>query len=514
MNNRDLALSVLLQLYKLGTRHLVLCPGGRNAPLTEVLAKGDHPFSIHTHFDERAASFYALGLSQSENAPVAVITTSGTAVSETLSACIEAYYSSTALVVVSADRPQSYRGSGAPQAIRQIELLEAYCSQVHDLQSEPLDLQGWDIRSPLHINVCFDEPLVDHEAWNLEDGFWGAINSQGKEISFSLNDGNKAIADFFSEVKKPLIIVSGSFGFDHHRVKEALSNVQIPIFLESTSGLKAHPLFKNTEIEFPELLTASGAIDGIIRIGHVPTHRAWRDLEALKLPVLNFSHNPFSGLSWERAVLELRLLETARLQEFRHEKLESIRAADWEQRQKRDSNLLKFPLSEPALIRSLQELWKTESLVYLGNSLPIREWDYVNSSGKNFTRVAASRGANGIDGQISTFFGHAFNETESLGVFGDLTSLYDMSAPWFLKYIKGISHIAVINNGGGMIFDRMFGKEIYLNRHQLSFESLAGLWDMEYRLFGPSINSLGNTSTLIEVRPDATQTKAFWEAMK
>lgn len=511
MTNRDLALNVLKELCDVGVKHLVICPGGRSAPLCDLLSSDGHPFTLHSHFDERAAGFYGLGLSQSESAPVAVITTSGTAVSETLSACVEAHYSSTPLIILSADRPKSYRGSGAPQAIRQTELLRAYCSQVYDLESEPLKIQGWDRKSPLHINVCFDEPLIDQETVDLVSVFSQKVDLTPIKASLRPADP-KAIQNFFSRSKRPLVIVSGSAGFDHGLVAKTLRETRLPIFFESTSGLKSDSAFEKQEVEFPELSMNAGFVDGIIRIGHVPTHRIWRDLEALKLPVLSFSHHSFSGLSRESQVFSLSALKDAHLQELRHPDVDILIEKDREQRLKRERALSEFPLSEPALIRSLQEFWNSDGLVYLGNSLPIREWDYVSSKG--FSKVAASRGANGIDGQISTFIGRSLDESESLGLFGDLTSLYDMSAPWFLKHSKGIRYITVVNNFGGMIFDRMFGKEIYLNKHFLSFESLARFWNIDFKFFKSDENPFDHKTGIIEVKPDLEQTKAFWEAMK
>src|SRR5690606_31248323 len=101
------------------------CPGGRNAPFVFLLSENKN-FRVHSAFDERGAGFYALGLSQARGRPTAVITTSGTAVAEVLPAVIEAHYTGTPLVVVSADRPQRMRGSGAPQTIEQKNIFGAY----------------------------------------------------------------------------------------------------------------------------------------------------------------------------------------------------------------------------------------------------------------------------------------------------------------------------------------------------------------------------------------------------
>lgn len=505
MSQRQRALQVLNELIKHQVEHLVVCPGGRSAPIVDLLTYDKNPFKLHFHLDERAASFYALGLSQNLNAPVAVIVTSGTAVSETLSACIEAHYTSTPLMIVSADRPKNYRGTGAPQTIRQTEVLKSYVTQVIDLEDSPLDLSFWNKTSPLHINACFDEPLVDKTPFDFE--FAPLIKSFEKptrayEQEIHLNS-----------ITQPLIVVSGSHGFDKNLVKESLKELSVPMYFESTSGLKNHSDFKDREIHFPEKLLSSGRINGVIRIGHIPTHRFWRDLERSNLPVASFSQNSFSGLSRPSQTYPLETLRFLKNHLDKHTELGHIKEQDEAQREKLSQALKDCPLSEAAQIFQLQNHWSPDLPVYLGNSLPIREWDLVQSS--NFSQVHANRGANGIDGQLSSYFGLNWRAEKSLGLFGDLTTLYDLNAPWIIKKSNNHFHIAVVNNSGGMIFDALFGKDIYLNKHEFQFKSVAEMWGLSYQVFSPSENPfLTKGSQLIELRPDLEQSKAFQRALK
>src|SRR5690606_15394311 len=115
---------------------------------------------VYTFFDERAAAFFALGICKKKSQPCAVITTSGTAVSETYSAVIEAYYTALPLVIVSADRPKSYRGACAPQSIEQPQIFAQYasCFDIDAMEGSEFFLTK---NSPTHVNICFDEPLID-----------------------------------------------------------------------------------------------------------------------------------------------------------------------------------------------------------------------------------------------------------------------------------------------------------------------------------------------------------------
>ena len=129
-----------------GVEDFCVCAGSRNSPLIAVL-NGALSF-----VDERSAAFFALGRAKLRDRPVAVVTTSGTAVAELLPATIEAFYSGIPLVLITADRPARYHGTGAPQAIEQEEIFGPYAAR---------SFEEWKRDRPLHINIEFDEPLID-----------------------------------------------------------------------------------------------------------------------------------------------------------------------------------------------------------------------------------------------------------------------------------------------------------------------------------------------------------------
>jgi 2-succinyl-5-enolpyruvyl-6-hydroxy-3-cyclohexene-1-carboxylate synthase len=149
--------------------------------------------------------------------------------------------------------------------------------------------------------------------------------------------------------------------------------------------------------------------------------------------------------------------------------------------------------------------------LFLGNSLPVREWDFA--AGPGATRdVSANRGTNGIDGLISTFIGAAKEQGPNWAVIGDLSLMYDMSGPWALRQRPLADfNLAVINNGGGQIFHRMFRNPLFLNGHDLHFGDWAKMWSLEYARLGKPA-PLKNGKQLIEILPDAGQTESFWRA--
>ena len=163
MSNIAAARRVIALARELGVENFCVCGGSRNAPLIAALAVDRWPLAedvsanrqpptVNSFIDERSAAFFALGRAKLTGRPVAVITTSGTAVAEMLPAAIEAHYSGLPLVLITADRPARYRGTGAPQAIEQQSIFGVYASREPD---------RWTRVGPLHINIEFDEPLID-----------------------------------------------------------------------------------------------------------------------------------------------------------------------------------------------------------------------------------------------------------------------------------------------------------------------------------------------------------------
>jgi len=149
MGNLDVARRLIDDVRAAGANEFCVCAGSRNSPLLAILGSSDA--RLFSFIDERSATFFALGRVKLHGNPVAVVTTSGTAVAEMLPATIEAYYSGIPLILISADRPARFRGTGAPQSIEQVGLFGVYAET---------SLESWTRTKPLHLNIEFDEPLL------------------------------------------------------------------------------------------------------------------------------------------------------------------------------------------------------------------------------------------------------------------------------------------------------------------------------------------------------------------
>ena len=507
MTNIAEARRVIEQACALGATDFCVCAGSRNAPLLAVLAGSD--LRIYSFVDERSAAFFALGRAKLTSRPAAVVTTSGTAVAELLPAAIEAHYSGTPLILITADRPARYRGTGAPQSIEQEEIFGVYA-------------RG----SVTHINVEFDEPLIDEEVAGWSAGVSPAgpaassppngrlappsvTNKRWRDCRFGSEDaagpaGEDASAPFALRAR-PLVILGGLDESDLPAVREFTQKLNAPIYAEPLSGLREDPALAHLLFTAGERMIGRGDFDSVIRIGNVPTLRFWRDLDESRrdLPLISFSALSFTGCSRG----EVHPLESLPSDVTPRERDDAFVEDDREHAAAIAKILDDEPDSELAMFRERSKSIPPNARVYLGNSLPIREWDLAATREPRGFEIAANRGANGIDGQLSTFFGQCDPSRPNVAIVGDLTAIYDSNAPWIVAQLDaGIDwRIVIINNGGGRIFSRVpslrkldtsMRERIIENAHGIRFDHWAAMWGIEDRV--------------TELRPNAEASARAW----
>lgn len=513
-----------------GIREYVVCAGARNMPLVSALVdleqSGDvEELRVYAHFEERAAGFFALGRTMATAEPCAVVTTSGTAVAELLPAVIEAHYQQRPLVVISADRPMRFRGSGAPQAIEQPDLFGNYVGGCEDIEwSDQITLlTGWDGVGPWHLNICIEENDLggsDSDSLKLSKVRIDDVGLERHPID--VRPALKAI----SEAWKGLVVMLGGLEpEDREEVWHFLRDLGVPVIADSTSGLR-EALGKLVLADGDRILKQQLPAH-VLRIGDVPIGRFWRDLEDRpEVNVVSLSRTKFSGLARESHLIVGNVSRLVKaLGDIQH----AGDTQDYLKRSKRAEGkvtelLDSFPESEPGMVRTLSVMATMGTSIYLGNSLPIREWNDFSQREVPYELVWANRGANGIDGQIATWLGATAQTENAWGVFGDLTALYDLSAPALLAHVERKGRmLVVINNGGGKIFDRLpavqkmdrQSSDLIVNAHTHGFCEWAAMWNMKYVCvrgmeefdFEPC-----DQTTVVEIIPDAGQTEKFWQA--
>ena len=496
MDNTEssVAFDAVVTCLSIGVKEFIICSGARNAAIIAAITslKG---VRVYNHPEERSAAFFALGRAIIKQEPVAVVTTSGTAVAELLPAVIEGHYQAVPLVLLTADRPVRFWGKGAPQAIVQNELFGVYAEKVID---------GWNASRPLHINLPLEEPSPAQ----FQTGDLPVLNNDNvaREIPSNKDDTVK-LQDFLNRSKRCIVFV-GSLPLSWREpVLQFLDRLDVPVWAEATSGIRE---------ELP-LCSLDNDPESILRIGGVPSARLWRDLEEKpNVEVFSVSPNGLPGLARESCV---------------------ITAPNWQELEvpktfqrgmvcpnSHGEIFSKYPLSEHSWIRRVSECIPEKSLVFLGNSQPVREWDFAATRLNRGLKCFANRGVNGIDGCLSTFLGLSADERESWALVGDLTTLYDLAAPWIVSQLPHSNRrIVVINNGGGRIFRRLpaltnFSSsqmQMVENAHSLKFKGWAEMWGMAYRKVTQleDLESLPDGFLLIELFPDLEQSDCFWRAL-
>ena len=292
-----------------------------------------------------------------------------------------------------------------------------------------------------------------------------------------------------------LVIIGGLAPKHRDRVRDFVRSLNAPTYAEPLSGLREDDTLPL--ITAGERMIRRARFDSVLRIGNVPTLRFWRDLDTLDVPVTHYSDLPFTGLTRG----EVRPFEA--LPSITGERDEAFFEEDRQMRARIESILDEEPTSELAMLRKLSRDLPEKARVYLGNSLPIREWDLVASRDRSF-EYEANRGANGIDGQLSTFFGWCAPGRDNVCIVGDLTAIYDLGAPWIVPQLDAAFRVVIINNGGGRIFGRVASLRaldptlrvrIIENEHSFSFEQWSKMWNID----------------VTELRPDAEASRRVWE---
>lgn len=500
----------LEELLERGVRQFVVCGGARNAPILEWLGRGEN-LEVYSHFEERGAGFFALGRTMVTGEPCAVVVTSGTAVAELLPSVIEAYYQQRPLIIISADRPERFRGSGAPQAIEQVGLFGDYAHT---------DLNFWDGAGPLHLNLPLEEAAV--------------LGAPGEVGEFTVQESSFSVASLAkwlrSGVFKGLVVLVG--GLDEQEREEVYyfcRSLAVPVLVDAASGLRE--ALADLSLTDGDRILREAVPGKVLRLGAVPVGRFWRDLEDLpEVEVFSISRSGFSGLARPSEMIHGSLDRVLRgLGEVEEVgDVSDLLPLSRKRRHTLDELFESFPDSEPALIRELSLFANRAESLFLGNSLPIREWTEFAQTSEVVPFVRACRGANGIDGQLSAWLGATVEERDAWALIGDVTALYDLSAPHLLGQVEqGKRVIVVINNDGGRIFDQLprlkgmaaHSKSWMTTPHGRSFQDWAGMWGLHYRRISSReemdlLEELSDGTTVVEISPSWKETEAFQKAWR
>jgi 2-succinyl-5-enolpyruvyl-6-hydroxy-3-cyclohexene-1-carboxylate synthase len=457
---------------------ICIAPGSRSAPLALAVARysQDHPeLLLHTHFDERGLAFHALGLTKAAHRPVAIITTSGTAVANVHPAMIEAYEDHRPLVVVSADRPEELHGCGANQTIDQQGL---FASHVRGELRLPAPDIGWTAgrlcreldrvldrlhgvdAGPVHINAPFREPLYG----TTEQQDFGSWLSDRPEVAVGHAAHSGTIA--LPEIRGPLLLVAGQLEADEAAAVLALARrLRLPIAADIGSQLRLirDPLVLDGFhwlLASPRGRAALGAVNEVLQFGgHLTGKRLNEWLSGF--PGKRWLVSRHSGyLDPDRRAVAIQADIPgfcARLTLPQQPDLGLAAIA-------RDLNcgvdsLLAEEFSGLAAARILSEEILPSMALMSGNSLSIRLMDMF-ARPRLGNPCVANRGASGIDGLVATASGFARRHPGGLSLLvGDLSLLHDLNSLALAARSTAPLVIVVLNDDGGGIFHLLPARE-------------------------------------------------------
>lgn len=468
-------------LYRAGVRHAVISPGSRNTPMTMALVA--HPGIATTPvLDERSAGFFALGIAKRTRVPVVVLCTSGSAGAHYLPAIIEAKESGAPLIVITADRPPEMRDCASGQTIDQQKLFGGFVEFYHELAvPEPrLELLKY-LRQTLrhaverakenavvHLNAPFRDPLPPVSD-GTADGLIGAVNW---DEFFSVMDEEALYPlpqSFMPEefCRRDGVIILGAGAREHGEAGELAAALGWPILVDGIAGRRfAKPADQVVVAAYDAVLRSETAAvrlrpASVVLIGELPTSkvlRAWltkADPEIRQYSYRLDNRDPLHGRT-----------RTVRL--HRYDALEFIApavpkneawSAAWAKAEEAAQRVLSTAQAEPGFeggfTQALEGSLDHRHVLVVASSMPVRDLEYFAPVRADGPRVIANRGANGIDGTLSTALGVAHDGAPTVLLTGDLALLHDTNGFLIAPKLRGSLTVVVINNEGGGIFGHL-----------------------------------------------------------
>lgn len=514
------------ELVRSGVRHFCVCPGSRSTPLALTIAR-QPAARLWMHLDERSAAFFGLGLAKLRREPVALVCTSGTAAANFLPAVVEAYYSRVPLIVLTADRPHELRDCGAPQTINQLNLYGAHVRWFVDL-AEPAAIPGLEdhVRTiagravataragpagPVHINCPYREPLVPAPG---EPVVVGAGRPSGRPY-LAVAQGRRAptpaqvatLAADLAATRRGLLVCGPQ---DDPALAEPLvrlaTRLGYPLLADPLSQVRCGRHDRSLVVDGydaflrDERFVEHSAPEVVIRFGAMPTSKP------LLLYLQRHRHgrqivvdgeagwNEPTQAAADMLQADAGLLCAALAEALPPALAEEPDRAAWRARWTAADRLARAALAtrlaaldelfEGKVFAELAGLLPDGAVLYAGNSMPVRDLDTFFAGSARSIRLLGNRGANGIDGVVSSALGAGAGGARPLVlVIGDLSFYHDSNGLLAARQHGLDATIVVLNNDGGGIFSFLpqaaepeHFEALFGTPHGLDFRPLAELY--------------------------------------
>jgi 2-succinyl-5-enolpyruvyl-6-hydroxy-3-cyclohexene-1-carboxylate synthase len=503
------------ELARSGLQHVVVCPGSRSTPLAIMLAE-EPRLKLWLHLDERSAAFFALGMAKALRAPVALLCTSGTAAANFFPAIVEAHYSRVPLIVLTADRPPELRDTGAPQTIDQLRLYGDYPDWFVEMAlpeatpdalryARTIACRAVLTHGIVHINFPFREPLVpepveisfdekDRSAYQgRADGspYVRAVTPPRPSFSANLD-----LLARLRDTERGLIVIGPN-------TDPELVNTVTDLSLALGYPLLADPLSQarcgkhnraNLIDSYDAFLRDPATVERlapevVLRFGAMPTSK----------PVLQYlqrypdAQQILFGDDWQDPTrLASQTSEVFKTSEVSMK--ETPWLALWRIIQSRaravisDHLLTVDEFFEGRVFAQLADHLPSGSTLWASSSMPVRDLDTFFPGNDRILRFLSNRGANGIDGVVSSALGaKAVTNDPLFLVIGDIAFYHDLNGLLAAKLHQLNATIILINNDGGGIFSFLpqsahpkHFEQLFGTPHGIDFEPVAKLYGATY----------------------------------
>jgi 2-succinyl-5-enolpyruvyl-6-hydroxy-3-cyclohexene-1-carboxylate synthase len=503
------------ELARAGVRHACACPGSRSTPLSIKL--GRHPnITQWMHLDERSAAYFGLGLARALREPVALLSTSGTAAANFFPALIEAFYARVPLIVLTADRPHELRDCGAPQTIDQLRLYGEHVKWFFDLPEPEPALSSEHVRlvrtvaaravdsaladplGPVHLNWPLREPLVP-EAHASPTGAWGArsggrpyVDVRREALSPSANL-IATLSDELADTRRGVIVCGPQDDPDVPQAAVRLADrLGYPILADPLSSMRRGSHERSLVIDtYDAFLRDAMTVERlepevVLRFGAIPTSKPalqylQRYASARQILVDRAGWREPTGLASDVLRVDPRLLCEA-LAASLPDRAAGEWAATWQtiNAATREAIASCFAhldeLFEGKVFSELASLLPAGALLYAGNSMPVRDLETFWPASSRAVRCLSNRGANGIDGVVSSALGaSAARVGPVVLVIGDISFYHDMNGLLAARK-HGLDLVVVLlNNDGGGIFSFLPQTDLASREFEILFGTPHGL---------------------------------------
>ena len=524
-NTNSIWASVLVEtLYRLGLKTAIVCPGSRSAPLTVALALHPEIEAIPV-LDERSAAFFALGIAKRTGTPVALVCTSGTAGANFYGAVIEARESRVPLLILTADRPAELRECNAGQTIDQQKLYGFYPNWYSELALPALDrsllaylrqtvIYAWErtlapVPGCVHLNVPFRDPLApvsqpEAEAFEQEfdeEDFFSFIESRQPPLSTMA----VPLPSGWLQSDRGILIAGVAQPRSAQSYCEAIAHLArslgLPVLAEGLSPVRNYATLNPGLISTYDLILRNPDLaekltpDFVIRVGEMPTSktlRQWLDRTQPRQWIIDPGDRNLDPMHLRTTHLRTSVEQIAASLSDQvassNAYLRGWCAAEQQVRSSLNSAFEKLDhFFEGKVAWLLSEYLPENTPLFIANSTPVRDVEWFWQPGDRKILPYFNRGANGIDGTLSTALGVAHRQQSSVLLTGDLALLHDTNG--FLLRQKFVGHLTIvlINNRGGGIFGLLpiaqfeppF-EEFFATPQEIDFGQLSATYGVEH----------------------------------